>query len=230
MNYQPIIQLSPEWWALKVGKISGTRYGQVISGRENNLIFELINENLSGYIEQDDFTTDDMTFGRENESKALDLYEEKSGIKFERGGVIMSDFSDIHMASPDGINIKLGIVAEVKCTQHGAKQIKRFFKGPEPEYPPQIKNYFAVSDEVKEVHWISYCPYRPERPLVVHIYKRNDISGYEKIETETTDEKGKVKKTKIEVPYTIHEESIQGRNLIVQVNAEIVRMTNEFTF
>lgn len=230
MNYQLIEQLSPAWWDLKCGKISGTRYGQVISGRKNNLIFDLIDENLKGYIEQDDFTTEDMTFGRENESVALDLYEEKSGIKFQRGGVIMSDFSHIHMASPDGVNLELGIIAEVKCTQHGAKQIKRFFEGPEPEYPAQIKNYFAVSNDVKEVHWISYCPYRHERPLVVHIYKRDDISGYEKIETETTDEKGKVKKTKTEVPYTIHDEAVEGRKLIEQVNAEVIRMTNEFTF
>lgn len=230
MDYRPIKQLSPEWWELKMGKISGTRFGQVISGRKNNLVYELINENLNGYIEQDDFVSDDMQFGIENESKALDLYEEKSGIKFQRGGVIMSDFSMIHMASPDGLNVELGIIAEVKCTQHGMKQIKRFFEGPEPEYPPQIKNYFAVSDDVKEVHWISFCPYRQERQLVIHIYKRDDISGYEKIETETTDEKGKVKKTKTEIPYTIHDEAIEGRKLIDQVQSEVVRMQQEFIF
>ena len=230
MNYQRIKQLSPEWWEIKAGKISGTRYGQVISGRKNNLVYELINENLSGYIEQDDFITEDMQFGKDNESIALDLYEAKSGIKFIRGGVIFSDYSRIHMASPDGINLELGIVCEIKCTQHGDKQIKRFFEGPEPEYPPQIKNYFAQSNDVKEVHWVSYCPYRPERPLVIHIYKRSDISYYEKVESETTDEKGKVNKIKTETPVTIHAESEIGRALINQLESEINRMTQEFTF
>jgi hypothetical protein len=45
----------------------------------------------------------------------------------------------------------------------------------EASYMPQIKNYFAVSDEIKEVHFVSYCPYRPERPLVVIIFKAADF-------------------------------------------------------
>jgi hypothetical protein len=221
MNYKPIVQLSPEWWALKVGKISGTRYGQIISGRKNNLVFELINENLSGYIEQDDYISEDMQFGKDNESIALDLYEKHSGITFDRGGVIFSDFSPNHMASPDGINLPLGIVVEVKSTQHGDKQIKRFFEGPEPEYPPQIKNYFSVSDDVKEVHWISFCPYRPERPLVIYIFKRDDVAGYTK---------EKIDKVTVEIPYTIHDEAVEGRKLIAMIDAEVTRMTNEFIF
>ena len=221
MNWKPIVQLSPEWWALKVGKVSGTRYGQVISGRKNNLVYELINENLNGYIEQDDFVSDDMLFGKENESIALDLYEQKSGIKFTRGGVIFSDINPIHIASPDGINIESGIVAEVKCTQHGHRQIKRFFEGPEPDYPPQIKNYFAVSNDVKEVHWISYCPYRPERQLVIHIYRRNDIAGWVKT---------KVNKETIETPYTINDEAIEGRKLIDALQSDVIEKQKQFIF
>ena len=221
MNYQPIVQMSPEWWNLKVGKVSGTRYGQVISGRKNNLVYELINENLNGYIEPDDFVSDDMQFGIENETKALDLYETKTGYIFERGGVILSDFNPIHMASPDGVNRAFGIVAEVKCTQHGARQIKRFFEGPEPDYPPQIKNYFAVSDDVKEVHWISFCPYRQERELVVHIYKRGDVAGYVKT---------KVNKETVETPYTIHDEAIEGRKLIELLQSDLITKQQQFIF
>jgi len=221
MNWLPIEQKSSEWWAYKVGKISGTRYSQVISGRKNSLVYDLINENLSGYIEQDNFVSDDMQFGINNETVALDLYEEISGIKFRHGGVILSDFNPIHMASPDGDNEEFGIIAEVKCTQHGSKQIKRFFEGPEPEYPPQIKNYFAVSDSVKEVHWISYCPYRPERRLVIHIYKRDDIAGYNKV---------KVGKETTEVSYTVHDEAVEGRKLIDKVQSDVIRLTQEFIF
>jgi hypothetical protein len=40
---------------------------------------------------------------------------------------------------------------------------------------PQIINYFAVSDEVVAVHWVSYCPYRTERPLVIHVFTRDTV-------------------------------------------------------
>jgi hypothetical protein len=175
MNYLKIQQQSPEWFDLKAGKISGTRYGQVISGRKNSLLYELANERLDGYIIPEPYLNDEMQFGIDNEPVALDLYESQSGIKFQRGGVIMSDFSPIHMASPDGVNIELGIVAEVKCTMNGAKHIQRMIEGVESQYLPQVKNYFTVSDSVKEVHWISYCPERFEKPLVVIVFKRENF-------------------------------------------------------
>lgn len=167
MNYQRIEQKSPEWWLLKVAKISGTRFGQATSSRDNGLIYELVSESLDGFIEQTDFENEDMQFGTENEPVAIDLYEEKSGIIFERGGVILSDYSPIHMASPDGINLEKGIIVEVKCTMHGKTQVSRFANGIDSKYIPQVINYFACSDDVKEVHWVSYCPFRPERVLVV---------------------------------------------------------------
>ena len=55
MNYQRIEQKSPEWWKLKVGKVSGTRFGQLISNRENSLVEEIVNELLDGCCEHDDY-------------------------------------------------------------------------------------------------------------------------------------------------------------------------------
>jgi hypothetical protein len=188
MNYQQIEQLSPDWWQLKVGKVSGTRFGQLISGRENMLIDEMANEILDGFCEMDDFESEAMIFGNENEPIAIDLYEAQSGLKFDRGGVIISDINpDIHMASPDAISLDRKIIVEVKCTQSGKIQINRFRKGVESKYLPQIINYFAVSPEVDEVHWVSYCPFRPEKPLVVYIYKRGTIIETKVLKSGTTE-------------------------------------------
>lgn len=176
MNYKNyIIQLSPEWWQLKVGKISGTRFGQLISTRENSLLFEVANEKLNGFVSQDDFESEDMIFGRENEPIAIDKYEDISGINFQRGGVIFSDFNKLHIASPDGINTELGIVAEVKCTMNGVKQLTRFKNGIESDKWGQIVSYFASSDDIKAVHFISYCPYRPEHEIVSFIVTRETV-------------------------------------------------------
>lgn len=162
-------QMSAEWWQLKVGKISGTRFGQVISGRKNRLIYELMNEVLSGQCSMDEFCSDDMQFGMDNEPVALELYSEQTGNKVETIGAILNEDIEIHMASPDGISFGGKIVQEVKCTQNGDIHLERVFEGVDTKYLPQCINYFAVSPEVEEVHFISYCPCRLERPL--HIIK-----------------------------------------------------------
>ena len=163
-------QLSPEWWDAKVGSIGGTRYGQVVSTKKNRLIYNLVNERLNGHCMQDDYTNDNIEFGNDNEPIARELYIEQSGIDFKQVGMIKSDYSPFHHASPDGLSDS-GIVLEIKSTPNGEIHVQRFFEGVESSYMPQILNYFAVSDEIKEVHWLSYCPYREERPLIVYIFK-----------------------------------------------------------
>jgi len=164
-------QLSKEWFDLVCGSIGGTRFGQVISDRENRLVYDLLNEQLDGYVEPDDYVSDDMLFGQEQEPVARQLYSEQTGIVFNQVGVIQSERSAIHHASPDGLSDDCQVL-EVKCTQTGAIHLQRFDKGPESSHIGQIINYFAVSDEVQRVHWVSYCPSRPERPIVVYIYTR----------------------------------------------------------
>ena len=84
MKHLKIEQKSPEWWAYKVGRVSGTRTGQLISTRENSLIDDMMDEMLDGFVKPNDFQTDEMLFGIENEEKALDLYSKISGIDFKK--------------------------------------------------------------------------------------------------------------------------------------------------
>lgn len=213
MNYLKIEQESPEWWKLKVGKVSGTRLGQLISNRENSLVEEMVNELLDGCCEQSDYESDDMIFGTENEPVAIDLYEKMTGLTFERGGVIISDYSTMHMASPDGIIVNDGIVCEVKCTQHGKTQIKRFFNGIDSQYKPQVINYFSCSDDVKEVHWISFCPFRPERPIVAIVVTLDTVIYQNKDS----------RKSK-----TVRDVVIEGRQLLKELETEVIATKKKF--
>lgn len=215
MKLLDVPQLSPEWWDFKVGKISGTRFGQVISDRDNRLIYDLVNEKLQGYIEQDEFENDDITFGKDNEPIARKLYSEISGIDFVETGCIISDFSAIHIASPDGVYIQSGDVLEIKCTQNGAIHIQRFIEGPETSHKSQIVNYFAVSDEVKRVHWVSYCPSRVERPLVWRIFTLDSV----------------IKEATTRTPsITIRDLVNKGRQEILSVESEMKRIEHLFIF
>ena len=213
MNYQKIEQLSPEWWKLKVGKISGTRFGQLISSRENSLVERLVNELLDGCCEQSDYVSEEMQFGIDNEPIAIDLYSKMTGIDFDHGGVIISDFSDYHIASPDGIKESLGIIVEVKSTQDGALQIKRFIHGIDTDKKPQVINYFANSDDVKAVHWISFCPFRPERPIVAIIVTLDYVIYPNK----------DPKKSK-----TVRDVVIEGRQLLKEIEPEIIATKKAF--
>jgi hypothetical protein len=185
-------QLSDEWWKLKVGKISGTRFGQVLSGRKNRLIYELMNEILNGQCDMSIFCNDEMQYGLDNEPEALRLYSDQINMEITKTGAILSEENIIHMASPDGISLNGKIIQEVKCTPNGEIHLERIFEGIDIKYLPQCINYFAVSPEIEEVHFISYCGYRIERPL--HIIKllrssftieiEKGIEGVKRIEKE----------------------------------------------
>lgn len=177
MKVEIVPQQSMEWWKLKVGKVSGTRFGKVISNRDNRLIYELMNEVLSGSCEIDEYLSDEIQYGLDNERIAIDLYEKQTGIKTYQVGAIMSDICSISMASPDSLSIDNSIVQEVKCTMHGYTHIQRIFEGVESSYLPQIINYFVVDDCIKHVDFISYCGFREERPLHVIRFNREDYTS-----------------------------------------------------
>lgn len=170
------LQRSPEWWELKVGKIGGTRFGQVISTRKNRLVYEIMDEILTGQCYVDEFVSDDMQYGIDNEQEAIEQYEKLSGIEVNRIGAIISDLNQNHIASPDGLSSCGKIVQEIKCTMHGYTHLERYFNGVDQKYLPQCINYFAVSEEIEEVHFVSYCGYRPERPTFWKVLKRGDFA------------------------------------------------------
>ena len=195
-------QLSPEWFAIHKGKIGGKMFGQVISGKKNRLIYELLNQHLNEYNIPDEYVDEKMQFGIDNEETAIELYSKFSGLTFIKIGCYLSETSPIHMASPDGITPDFKIVLEIKCTMDGSIHMQRFFEGPETTYMPQIKNYFAVDDTIEEVHWVSYCPMRSEKPLVFFIFKRKEFES----------------------------EINKGRELIKNIEKEIEIKLSEFTF
>lgn len=219
MSYLRIEQNTPEWWAYKVGKVSGTRFGKVISSRENMLIEELADEKMNGCCEISDYEDEDIIFGKENESIAIDLYEEKTGLKFERGGVLQNDNIPIHIASPDGLNMDkhdYWIALEVKSTRHGYKHLSRFKNGIESDKKPQLYNYFAVDKRIKEVRFISYCPFRPERPIVEHILYLNS-----EVERKETKSRG------LEIT-TVQDKVDRGLFLLTTIEKEVNELINNF--
>lgn len=175
MKIAQVPQLSLEWWKLKVGKISGTRFSKIISGKKNRIIYEIMDEILSNEGKKGDFVTDDMQYGIDNEDVAIEEYTRQTGTEVYKTGAIISELNDIHMASPDALSIDNKRVIEVKCTMNGYIHLQRIFEGVELTYMPQIKNYFTVDDGIKYVDFVSYCGFRPERPLYIKTFTREEF-------------------------------------------------------
>lgn len=212
MRISNVIQQSEEWFIEKAGKIGGTRFGSVISDRENQLIYELLNEELDGCAAMSDYIDDDMQFGIDNEPVARQKYIEMSGINFNEVGLIYSDFCGIHVQSPDGLSDDESEVLEIKSTRSGVKQVRRFFAGVESDKIGQIVSYFAISDKIKRVHHVSYCPLRPERELVVYVFTPDSI----------------VKVGRIEKPISYFVDL--GRTRMVEIEKQLAELKQKFLF
>jgi hypothetical protein len=156
-----------------------------------------------------------MQFGIDNEPIAGEKTEKFLGIKLIHGGVIQSDFNEKHIASPDfHFKNKRGkiTIIEVKCTRHGEKHLNRFRNGFETNYTGQVLNYFACSDDIDEVIHVSYCPFRPERELVLIPYSLTDTV---KIGTKNM---------------TIKEACEIGRAKLLPLFCEVEKLITDFSF
>lgn len=202
MQIKMVAQQSMEWWKLKVGMVSGTRFGKLVSNRKNRLVYELMNEKLSGKIDYDEYLSDEIQYGIDNEDVALEMYSNQTGIEVDKVGAIISDTIDISMASPDGISVDRSVVQEVKCTMHGDIHLQRIFEGVESTYIPQIINYFVVDDCIKHVDFISYCGFRTERPLHIIRFSREDFE----------------------------EKITSGRQKLLEIKSKLTEMIDEYSF
>ena len=61
-------------------------------------------EQLSDYVFPDDYISDDMQFGIDNEPVARELYSKQSGIDWREVGMIQSEIIQINTASPDRLS------------------------------------------------------------------------------------------------------------------------------
>ena len=195
-------QGSPEWHELKRGNIGGTRFGAVISGKKNQLVYELLNERLSPWMEPVDLSfSEDVQFGIDNEP-VPELYSKQTG--YPIWGSRSDNIWLLRHSPPQPgrhysgqVNSAWNKIYQERPQTPWSGSLRAWIKNTYHSY-----NAFAVSDEVKEVHWISFCPDRFERPIVAFILKREMF----KVQIES------------------------GRTNIKRLEADINKMESEFTF
>jgi len=183
-NFIEIEQGSPEWFAIKTGKFSGTRFGDVLAKSKpsktnpeprslkarDDLVWTLASERIQGYMPSG-LTSYSLRWGTENEPKAREAYELATGAFVTQQGFTTHATLSFVGASLDGLVDDDGTI-EIKCPKSPQIHLQRFLDGVPDEYVAQIQGGLWVSGR-KWCDFISYDPDTDERfkLLVIRVFR-----------------------------------------------------------
>jgi putative phage-type endonuclease len=167
-----VIQGTPEWHALRCGKVTASRVDAVVAKGRNGApsatratyMGELIAERLSGY-QGEGFSSKAMEFGKQTEEEARSAYSFYSGNDLVQ--VAFVDHPTIKMAgaSPDALSGADGLL-EAKCS-NTSTHIKMLMGGPiDGGYRLQMQWQMACTGK-QWCDFISFDPRLPEHMRLV---------------------------------------------------------------
>lgn len=161
-----IIQGTEEWFAVKWGKIGGTRCDGLYS-KGDALLISLIAEHTEDFeLEEDGFISNDMMRGVELEPEARRQLSEYIGQELITAGWWQSKDYPLLGVSPDGFTADLKIACEIKCPARN-KHTKTILEDAIPDDNIlQCVQYFVVNPKLDKLY---FCSFRPEsiKPLFV---------------------------------------------------------------
>lgn len=178
-------QRSPEWHVARLGRLTGSRAGDMLAtvqtkGKEaasrRNLRIELALERITGVAQERGFMTQAMVDGVEREAEALAQYEAQSGESFRAVGFIEHD--DLMAGySPDGVVGSCEGIVEVKCPEQAAHLESLSGRIPD-RYMAQMTHGFWVTG-AQWCDFVSFHPLFPEKlRLKVMRIQRPNIAEY----------------------------------------------------
>lgn len=183
MKIYEIEQRTPEWDAIRSGRITGTGLKKLISTRKDTRD-DYFYEVLAGRLTTE--TTDEesaLARGVRCEDEALAEFEKVSGKIVDKAGFCQSDDNEWIGYSPDGL-IKVGKTysedIEIKCPA-SKNHLRTWLENTIPdEYEPQLIQAFIVNPKLKKRYFISYDSRITIHPI--HIIEVNRKDYEEKIE------------------------------------------------
>lgn len=164
---EEITQGSPEWFALRLGKVTASKVSDVMSkgksGAESsgvrNYRAQLVCERLTGQKEET-YTNGAMQRGTDLEPLARECYEFLTGNTVAQVAFVDHPTIPMSGASPDGC-IGLDGLTEIKCP-NTATHIDYLLEGKAPPaYVPQMMWQMACTGR-KWCDFVSYDPRLPE--------------------------------------------------------------------
>jgi putative phage-type endonuclease len=168
-----MIQGTDEWFAAKLGKVSGSRINDAVSflvkggesEKQKTYKMELIAERLTGK-RVEFYQNAAMKWGTDNEENARYEYEIITGNFVDQVGFIEHPFLEWAGASPDGL-VEDGLV-EFKCP-NTTTHIKYMLDGVVPDAYKNQMLWQMICCERKT--WCDFVSYDPRMPEGLEIFK-----------------------------------------------------------
>jgi putative phage-type endonuclease len=161
-----IIQGSPEWFAIRCGRVTASRVADVVaktksgpSASRTNYMAELIAERLTGQPAER-FSNAAMAWGTEKEPEARSTYEFYRGVAVKQVGFVVHPSIDQSGASPDGLVGDDGLV-EIKCPNTSTHLDTLLGQMVPSKYVNQIQWQLACTGR-QYCDFVSYDPRLPE--------------------------------------------------------------------
>ena len=151
-------QGSDEWFEARLGKITASRFKDVLSKGQGKTrktyMYQLAAEIITGKMEES-YSNSYMEWGTANEPAARAMYELESGIEVQQIGIVVLDDHNI-AASPDGFSGKDGCI-EIKCPKT-TTQIDTYLSGKMPaSHKAQVQGQLWVSCR----EWTDFVSFDP---------------------------------------------------------------------
>jgi hypothetical protein len=166
-----LIQRTPEWYAVRLGKATASRMGDMTAKTKNgwgasraNYMAELVLERLTGKA-TDGYTSAAMQFGIDNEAEARATYEFMTDQPVVEIGFLPHPTIGMAGCSPDGLIGAMGLV-EIKVP-NPATHLDTLLGAPIDErYIKQAMFQMACSDTA----WCDFVSYRPDFPESMRLF------------------------------------------------------------
>lgn len=166
-----MIQGSPEWYAARAGKITASRFCDVLakiktgeSASRRNYRWELLTERLTGQPVEG-YSNKAMEWGTAHEAEAREAYEAETGALVERVGFLIHPDHENVGASPDGLVGKDG-GCEIKCPFSSVVHVQTLKGGMPPEHRAQVQGTLWVTGRA----WWDFVSYDPRMPEDLRLY------------------------------------------------------------
>ena len=172
-------QGTPEWFALRLGKVTASRIKDVIattktgySTSRDKYMTQLLLERITNTVAES-YTNDAMTWGTEQEPFARAKYEGLASTLVEQVAFVNHPTILMSGASPDGLVMDDGLV-ELKCPMSHT-HLESILGGIDDQYMPQVQWQMAVTGR----SYTDLCSYDPRFPehlqlVVKRINRDND--------------------------------------------------------
>jgi putative phage-type endonuclease len=161
-----IIQGSPEWFALRLGKVTASRVADIVaktksgySASRANYMAQLVAERLTGTVAES-YTNAAMQHGTETEPEARAAYEFYQGVTVQEVAFVTHPTIDQAGCSPDGLVVDDGLV-EIKCPQTAGHLETLLGQAVPGKYDTQMQFQMACTGR-KWCDFVSYDPRMPE--------------------------------------------------------------------